>query len=87
VLAPLPYPRPERLVLLQESRPNLTHLNISYPGFLDWQRGARSLQQMAALTWRNYDLTGPGMSEHLDGMERSSGFLATQGVKLALGRE
>jgi predicted permease len=42
---------------------------------------------MAALTWRDYDLTGPGASEHLNGMEVSSGFFATLGVKLALGRE
>jgi predicted permease len=87
VLAPLPYPEPEHLVLVQESRPNLPHLDISYPDFLDWQRGARSFTQMAALTWRSYDLTGPGMSEHLDGMEVSSGFFATLGVKPALGRE
>jgi predicted permease len=87
VLAPLSYPQPERLILVQESRPNLPRLDISYPDFLDWQRGARSFQQMAALTWRNYDLTGPGMSENLDGMEVSSGFFATLGVNLALGRE
>src|ERR1700678_2783743 len=87
VLAPLPYPEPERLVLVQESRPNLPHLDISYPDFLDWQRSAGSLQQMAALTWRDSNLTGPGMSEHLNGMEVSSGFFATLGVKLALGRE
>jgi predicted permease len=87
VLAPLPYPRPERLVLLQESRPSLPHLDISYPDFQDWQRSARSFKQMAALTWRDYDLTGSGTSEHLNGMEVSSGFFATLGVKLALGRE
>jgi predicted permease len=87
VLAPLPYPQPNRLVMVQESRPSLKQLDISYPDFQDWQRGARSFEQMAALTWRNYDLTGPGVSEHLDGMEVSSGFFATLGVKLALGHE
>ena len=87
VLAPLPYPQPERLVLVQESRPNLPHLDISYPDFLDWQRGARSFEQMAALTWRDYNLAGSGTSEHLKGMEVTSGFFATLGVKLALGRE
>ena len=87
LLAPLPYPQPDRLVLVQESRPNLAHLDISYPDFLDWQRTARSFESMAALTWRNYDLTGPGASAHLNGMEVSSGFFATVGVKLALGRE
>ena len=87
ILAPLPYPHPDRLVLVQESRPNLAHLDISYPDFLDWQRSVRSFQQMAALTWRDYDLTGPGASAHLDGMEITSGFFSTLGVKLAMGRE
>ena len=87
ILAPLPFPQPDRLVLVQESRPNLAHLDISYPDFLDWQRSVRSFQQMAALTWRDYDLTGPGASAHLDGMEITSGFFSTLGVKLAMGRE
>ena len=87
VLSPLPYPEPERLVLMQESRPNLPHLDISYPDFRDWQHTAHSFERMAALTWRDYDLTGSGSSAHLKGMEVSSGFFATLGVKLALGRE
>lgn len=87
ILAPLPYPKPDRLVLVEESRPNLAHLDISYPDFQDWQRSVRSFQQMAALTWRDYDLTSPGASEHLDGMEITSGFFSTLGVRLAMGRE
>ena len=71
--------------MVLESRPSLNQLGISYPDFRDWQGGARSFEQMAALTWRNYDLTGPGTSEHLDGMEVSSGFFATLGVKLVPG--
>jgi predicted permease len=42
---------------------------------------------MAALTSRNYDLTSPGTPQHLDGMEISSGFFGTLGVKLAIGRD
>ena len=87
ILAPLPYPQPDRLALVQESRPSLAHLDISYPDFRDWQRSVRSFQQMAALTWRDYDLTRPGSSAHLNGMEITSGFFSTLGVKLAMGRE
>jgi putative ABC transport system permease protein len=87
VLAPLPYPQPDRLVRVSESRPNLKQMDISHPDFQDWQRNARSFEQMAALTWREYDLTGPGVAEHLDGMEVSSGFFATLGVKPVLGRD
>jgi putative ABC transport system permease protein len=42
---------------------------------------------MAALTWRDYDLTGSGGPEHLEGMEVSAGFFSTLGVKPVLGRE
>jgi predicted permease len=87
VLAPLPYPQPDRLVRVSESRPNLKQMDISHPDFQDWQRNARSFEQMAALTWREYDLTSPGVAEHLDGMEVSSGFFATLGVKPVLGRD
>jgi predicted permease len=87
VLAPLPYPQPDRLVMVWESRPNVKTLSTSYPDFLDWQRNARSFGQMAALTSRNYDLTSPGMPQHLDGMEISSGFFSTLGVGLAMGHD
>ena len=42
VLAPLPYPHPDRLVMVSESRPNVKQLSITYPDFQDWQRNARS---------------------------------------------
>jgi predicted permease len=87
VLAPLPYPEPDRLVMVSESRPTLKQLDISYPDFLDWQINAGSFEQMAALTWRNYDLTSPGTPQHLEGMEISSGFFATLGVKVAMGHD
>jgi predicted permease len=87
VLAPLPYPEPNRLVMVWESRPNVKTLSTSYPDFMDWQRNARSFEQMAALTSRNYDSTSPGTPQHLDGMEISSGFFSTLGVKLSMGHD
>ena len=87
ILAPLPYLHPDRLVMVSESRPNLKQLDISYPDFQDWQRNAHSFAEMAALTWRDYDLTSPGVAEHLDGIEVSSGFFGTLGVKPVLGRD
>jgi len=87
VLAPLPYPQPDRLVVMFESRQNVRKIGTSYPDFLDWQRSASPFERMAALTWRDYDLTSPGTPQHLDGMEVSSGFFGTLGVKLAVGRD
>ena len=35
---PLPYPQPEKLVWLAESKPNFATGSISYPNFRDWQK-------------------------------------------------
>jgi len=88
LLAPLPYSQPDRLVMVLESNLHFPQDAISYPNFLDWQHGARSLQQMAAILLRQgYDLTAPGTPEHLDGVEFSSSFLSTLGVEPVLGRD
>jgi predicted permease len=87
VLAPLPFPQPDRLVFLWESRPGVSQLDVSFPNFQDWQRSSRSFEQMAALTIHNFDLTGTGTAEHLVGMRVSAAFLATLGVRPALGRD
>jgi predicted permease len=88
LLAPLPYSEPERLVLVWQYNLTLQHpISVSYPDFLDWQRDARSLQQMAAFDAQHRNLTAPGTPEHLNGEEISSGFLSTLGIKPILGRE
>jgi predicted permease len=87
VLAPLPYGQPDRLVLVMESNPRFPRVWTSYPNFIDWQKTARSFQQMSAFRSQGYDLSNPGTPEHLDGNEVSAGFFSTLGIKLTLGRE
>jgi predicted permease len=88
LLAPLPYSQPDRLVLVWQYNLTLKHpISVSYPDFLDWQREARSFQQMAAYDSQDRNLTAPGTPEHLNGEEISSGFLSTLGIKPILGRE
>jgi len=87
LLAPLPYKQPDRLVMVWENNPRYPRVWVSYPNFLDWQRTARSFQQMAAFIDRGADLTGPGAPEHLDAKRISSGFFGTLGVNLTLGRD
>jgi predicted permease len=88
VLTPLPYHEPDRLVLIALYNRSLGYpTNLSYPDFLDWQRTSRSFEQMAAFKPQGFDLTNPGMPEHVDGNEISSSFFRTLGAKLALGRD
>ena len=88
VLAPLPYREPDRLVMVLESNQRFPEDAISYPNFLDWQRTARTFQQMAAVTLHEgFDLSSPGTPEHLDGHRISAGYFSTLGLDLSLGRE
>jgi predicted permease len=88
VLAPLPYQEPDRLVLVALYNRTLQYAtDLSYPDFLDWQRSTRSLQQIAAFMEQGLDLSSPGAPEHVDGLQVSSNFFRTLGVKLALGRD
>jgi hypothetical protein len=48
LLRPLPYPHPEQLVTLRESKPNFATGSISYPNFLDWQKTIARLNR-----WRS----------------------------------
>ena len=87
VWAPLPYREPDRLVMVALYNRSLKYAtDLSYPDFLDWQRNARSFEQIAAFTPLGFDVTNPGSAEHVDGYEVSAGFFRTLGVKLALGR-
>jgi predicted permease len=88
LLAPLPFAHPNRLVVVWLWHPLLKSIVFdSYPNFKDWQRDARSFQQMGAFDEKGFDLTRPGSPEHVDGKEVTAGFFSTLGVALALGRE
>ena len=87
VLAPLRYFEPDRLVMVWENNPRFPRVWDSYPNFQDWQRSARSFQQMAAFRQQGVDLTSPGMPAHLTSSQISWGFFNTLGVQLVLGRE
>jgi predicted permease len=89
LLAPLPYFQPDQLTYIREYNRTLKHpIWVSYPDYLDWQRSARSFQQMAARGGSDdYNLTSPGVPERLSGGTISSDFFSTLGVNLSLGRE
>src|ERR1051326_903241 len=87
VLKPLPFPHPERLVVVALFNRTLGYATyLSYPDFVDWQRNASSFEQIAALANEGFDLTAPRPPEHLDGNGVSANFFRILGVQLASGR-
>src|ERR1700760_361961 len=58
LLNPLPYPHPEELVTLHESKPNFSTGSISFPNFLDWQRDNQTFSSMAVQRGTSFILSG-----------------------------
>jgi putative ABC transport system permease protein len=88
LLRPLPFKKPEQLVMLWE---NATHLGFpkntpSPANFLDWQKQASAFTGMAAMVERSFNLTGAGEPERLDGRRVSANLFELLGVPAVLGR-
>jgi predicted permease len=87
ILRPLPYPNPEQLVTLRESKPNFATGSVSFPNFLDWQKENHTFSSMAAMRGGyGVTLTGLGDAEQLNTILLTSGFFEQLGVNPVLGR-
>jgi predicted permease len=87
LLRPLPYPQPEQLVTLRESKPNFATGSISLPHFLDWQKDNRTFASLAAMRGgRSLILTGLGNAEQLNCVMLTGGFFEQLGVNPVIGR-
>ena len=87
LLRPLPYPHPEQLVTLRESKPNFATGSVSFPNFLDWRKDNRTFTSMAIMRGgRTVTLTGLGDAEQVNAMLLSSGFFEQLAVNPILGR-
>src|SRR5271155_1111192 len=86
LLNPLPYPQPDQLVTLHESKPNFNTGSISYPNFLDWQKDNHTLSSMAVSRAYSFSLTGLGPAEQAQAQLVTSDFFPILGVKPQAGR-
>jgi len=86
LLNSLPYPHPEQLVTLHESKPNFRAGSISYPNFHDWQKNNHSFSSMAVARGASFTVTGLGESEQVTARFISSDYFSMLGVAPVLGR-
>ena len=65
LLNPLPYPDPDRLMVVTEDLPHygLDGLQPSFSEFLEYRRMAKCFSQIAAVTGGDATLTGDGQPE------------------------
>jgi len=87
LLNPLPFPHPEQLVALDESKPNFANGSISYPNFLDWRKDNQTFAAMGLARGYGFSMTGRGDAQQLNAEFISDGYFGVLGVNPILGRE
>jgi putative ABC transport system permease protein len=86
LLRGLPFPEPERLVMVYTSSPQFAQMSTSYPNFLDWAERARSFEALGAFRTDSLNLTGQGQPERVRVAMVSAPFLDLLGLKPFIGR-
>ncbi len=89
LIKPLPYPQPGRLMIFQshDTKKGWTRNSVtSTADFLDFQKQNTSFEQTAAWAGWNFNLTGDGPPELVDGGRVSWNYFDALGVKPMLGR-
>jgi len=88
LLKPLPFRDPERLVQVAEKNDtlNLPTFGASVLNFLDWRAQSRAFQELAAIGFANYTVTGSGEPEQVSGNRISPALTRVLGIAPVVGR-
>jgi putative ABC transport system permease protein len=87
LLRPLPFPEPDRLVMVWEQNKKLGHPNvIQTQNFLDWRARNKSFSRIAALWGFSMNLSGDGEPVQIPGMGITAGFFEILGTAPLIGR-
>jgi putative ABC transport system permease protein len=88
LLRPLPYPEPERIVLLEGINPakGITLSNLSAPDFADWQTQNQVFEKLAGFFSGGFLLTSGDEIERVRGTLVTADFFPLFGVNTRLGR-
>jgi predicted permease len=86
LLNPLPYPDPDQLVTIHQSKPNFETGAVPYPNFLDLRSQNQTFQAMAISRSTGFSLIGAGEPERINGRLISAEFFSILGLQPQLGR-
>ena len=86
ILRPLPYAEPDRLVMVWETLAGNDRRSAAPGNFNDWREQNKSFSEMAATFYGNFNLTGDGEPERVNGSTITSNLMSTLGVSPQLGR-
>ena len=86
LLKPLPFPDPDQLITIHQSKPNFDAGALPYLNFLDLQRENQTLSSMAISRTQRYTLIGVGEAQRVNAQQISADFFKDLGVTPQLGR-
>src|SRR5581483_11728160 len=88
LLRPLPFREPERLVMVWEdaTRIGFPHNTPAPANYADWKAQNQVFEEMAALRWGSFNLTGDGEPEKIDSQGVTANFFSLLGVEPKQGR-
>jgi len=86
LLAPLPYPRPDQLVVVW-SKIQGFHNGVSAGDYTDWKQQSRSFQDLNAWTGDSFNIATKAQPENIDGRRVTPGFYRMTGDRFYLGRD
>jgi putative ABC transport system permease protein len=90
LLRPLPYPQPERLVLIRERTNIFDSGSVSLPNYLDWRGAQRGFTDLALMRRGDANLSGASSdveAERVGSAHVTYNFLSVLGVPPELGRD
>jgi putative ABC transport system permease protein len=90
LLRPLPYPDPEKLIVVRESSSAFARGAVGYMNWLDWHAVQRSFTDLALARRENFNFSmgaGVGAPERIKGLRASSDLLSVVGLKPQIGRD
>ena len=90
LLRPLPYPEPDKLILLREKMPTFDSGAVAYPNYLDWRAMQRSFTDIALYRRGSMNLSSrdeTASPERVEGGVMSWNMMRLVGLKPILGRD
>jgi putative ABC transport system permease protein len=86
LLSPLPYDRPDQVVILNETSPQLPNASVTRYNYDDWRARAQSFSAMGAYRPTSMTITGSGEPERVPAKMISANLLPLLGVSIEQGR-
>src|SRR5712691_10037855 len=87
LLKPLQFSEPDRLAVIWEDSPSIGgHDDVAVANFMDWKAQNKVFDDMAALSFRSFNITGDGEPEKVMAYGATANFFPLLGVTPALGR-